>query len=227
MRLQEADTRKSQTELHLRQCPKDIQALRAKIDASNHAFDSRRKALQEKEVKRKDLDTRLHAAEDRIVKYKTQQLQVKKTEEYQALNHEIETTEAEIARLEDEELQLLMELDQDQKALKEADAAHKQEVKDLSAQIVLVEQHEQALKQRLVQELEDVKSAAGAVEPRYLQAYERLRTQGKHAPFIAPVQDHKCGGCHLRVSNERMDAVRHANAPVFCDTCGRLIYLAP
>jgi predicted nucleic acid-binding Zn-ribbon protein len=38
------------------------------------------------------------------------------------------------------------------------------------------------------------------------------------------MEDHRCGGCHLRVSNEVAEVARHGGKPVACDSCGRVVY---
>ena len=74
----------------MRAVPRDIAAVEQKIAAEKAAIEAARGELQELEVKKKAIENEVGAAEERLAKYKSQQLQVRKNDEYQALGHEIE-----------------------------------------------------------------------------------------------------------------------------------------
>ncbi len=58
---------------------------------------------------------KIKSAEDKAGKYRTQQLEVRKNDEYKALTHEIETTEAAIGGFEEEELKVMYAIDEAKK----------------------------------------------------------------------------------------------------------------
>jgi len=74
------------------------------------------------ETQKKLLETEIGSAETKLAKYRTQQSQVRKNEEYQALGHEIETTEKQIGDFEGSELELMYGLDEAKKKFAAAEA---------------------------------------------------------------------------------------------------------
>ncbi len=77
---------------------------------------------------------------------------------------------------------------------------------------------------QLQAQLGTVEAAAAPVPPVWRRGYDTAKSRAKRAPFVVPIDDHRCGGCHLRVSNDVAEAARHGGKPVQCDSCGRLIY---
>ena len=53
----------------------------------------------------------MKAKEAAVAKFRTQQLEVKKNDEYRAMTQQIEQTEAEISTLEESEIELMLEID--------------------------------------------------------------------------------------------------------------------
>ena len=63
------------------------------------------------EVERKKLEVEAGAKRDNINRFKTQQFQTRKNEEFQALSNEIKRFEKDIETIEDKELELMEELE--------------------------------------------------------------------------------------------------------------------
>ena len=105
--LQDRDQHRRSLETQLRAVPGDVELVKRKIASEQAAIEAAKAELKELESKRKLLETEIGSAEDKLAKYRTQQLQVRKNDEYQALGHEIETTQAAIGELEEKELGIL------------------------------------------------------------------------------------------------------------------------
>src|ERR1051326_5586893 len=63
------------------------------------------------EVDRKNLELDVGTRAESIARLKTQQYQTRKNDEFRAIGHEIERYENEIRKLEDQELELMIEAD--------------------------------------------------------------------------------------------------------------------
>src|SRR5471030_701489 len=94
--LQDRDTKRLALEQQLKAVPGDIARVEQKIAAEKAAIDTAKQATMELESKKKLLETEIGSANDKLGRYRTQQSMVKKNDEYQALGHQIETTQAEI-----------------------------------------------------------------------------------------------------------------------------------
>jgi len=225
LKLQEADMRRQQLEGQLAQAPRELGLLQKKVEEEKALLDARKKAFLEMEVERKDLDNRLKTAEATVLKYKTQQIEVRKNDEYQALSHQIATAEAEVSGLETQELEQMLKMDEARAALTKAEGEYKQRTGSLEGEIALVKRKEAQTRGDLDAQMGMVEAASAVVPVIWRTAYERAKQRAaKRAPFVAPIEDHKCGGCHLRASNDVAEAARKGGKPVHCDNCGRVVY---
>jgi predicted nucleic acid-binding Zn-ribbon protein len=105
--LQESDTKRLALEQQLAAAPREVAAVEAKIATEKSAIETAKTEWHGLESKKKLLEVEIKSAEDKAAKYRTQQLEVRKNDEYKALTHEIETTEAAIGVLEEDELKVL------------------------------------------------------------------------------------------------------------------------
>lgn len=224
--LQEADAHFSSLRQLQAEIPDEIAAARARIEREEAAIAANRKQLQELEVRRSDLEGQVQEAEATQVRYKNQQLEVKKNEEYTALQHEIDNTGNRIAQLEDEELRLMLEIDQQKESAATDDEEHRAAIRDYERQIALLEEKQQETAAQINDAEAAFKAAAADLPPDALKTYEYVKTRVRKPPYIVPVQDQTCRGCFLKVSHETMSVLRGKpdNLPR-CDSCGRLVYL--
>jgi len=99
LELQERDSRRLLLEHQLKSVPREIAAVEARIAAERSAIEAAKAEWHGLESKKKLLEIDIKTAEEKVAKYKTQQMQVRKNDEYQALTHEIETTQTGIGTL--------------------------------------------------------------------------------------------------------------------------------
>lgn len=226
LKLQEADMQRQQLETQLKQAPFELATLEKRVAEEKAAMETRRKTLQELEIQRKDIDNRLKSAEAQVLKFRTQQAEVRKNDEYQALTHQIATAEAEVSALETEEIQQMMKIDEASALLRTAEAECKRRLAELAGQMAHIRETEAQCRTNLTAQTGAVETAAEAVPAVWRRAYDTAKSRAKRPPFVTPIEDHRCGGCHLRMSNEVAEAARHGGKPIPCDNCGRLVYWA-
>src|SRR3954467_7612556 len=92
--LQDRDAKRRGLETQLKAIPADVASTERKIAAEKAEIETARAEAKALEAKKKALETEIGSAEQKLAKYKTQQMTVRKNDEYQALGHEIETTQA-------------------------------------------------------------------------------------------------------------------------------------
>lgn len=205
--------------------PREIAAVEQRIAAEKAAIDAAKGELRELESKKKLLETEIGSAEELRAKYRTQQLAVKKNDEYQALGNEIDHAQAQIDELEGRELETLYAIDEARKRFAAAEATLKQNIVGHEARI-------RSLQEKGVSLAEEHKAAVAAVAqarvpmPRAaVEAYDVAA--GRRMPAVVPIRGGKCGGCHLKVSSEVESAVRGKTSNsefTHCDQCGQLVY---
>jgi hypothetical protein len=225
--LQDRDIRRLNIESQLKSIPRDIAAVEQKIAAEKAAIETAKTELRDLEVKKKGIETEIGSAEQKIAQYRTQQLSIKKNDEYQAMGHQITATQAQISELEGKELEIMYSIDEAKKKFAAAEAELKANISGHESRIRTLRERETSLSAEIKTAQAEVAAAREPIELPKLRAYDRIAA--RNMPAIVPIHDGKCGGCHLKVSSEVESAARGkvvdplAALPT-CDQCGRIVY---
>lgn len=222
--LQDRDQRLKTLRQELQAVPTEI-ASRQKLitDAAERleASKSRAKAI---EVEKKSLAVEADAKRAQIDRYKNQQLQTRKNEEYSALAHEIEAAEKQITAIEDKELVLMEEAESLAPAIAEAEKTFTSEKSRLDGQIATIKEKEGNLATRIADLEKDRAAATQGIDEDLLERYDRL-FQTKNARAVVPVEHDVCSGCHMKVTAQTSLALRSDKELVSCPQCGRILHL--
>jgi len=221
--LQEEDAKKIEAERQLAALPREVSAIEKKIADELALQTAENNKLKEKEALRTAMRTERIAAEAQIVKYKTQQMQVKKNEEYTALTHEIQRMVDQVSEREGAEIALLMEIDEVTKTVNELNKTSVERVAELKKQMQLLRDGEKKLQADIKSLTISVETLAKEIKPKYMRAYDNVKLRYKRPPFVVPVIDRKAQG--LRVSGECESAIRKATDVVTDENSGRIVYL--
>jgi predicted nucleic acid-binding Zn-ribbon protein len=223
--LQERDQEVRRLKDLLTSIPLGIQANEAEFQAEKDALESSKSKLQGLEVQRNDLDTQVGSAEEQINKYKNQQLQVKKNEEFQALTHEIELSQKKVLVWEEEEIGLLLDIDAEAEVFKKRESVFDETVAKIREKITSLESRNVEVDKQLIDAKANYEASKGGVEVSLFKRYDRL-TEATKMPVVVPIEHQTCKGCHLRVSTDTSVQTRRGEELTTCDNCGRIIYLA-
>jgi uncharacterized protein len=173
------------------------------------AADAKQLQLKSNEDKVKDLRRKLNAAAS--------------NREYQLLLEQIAGDEMANSVLTDEILESLEKVDAFQKNIANAEtgaAAAKQKVAQVRAEVAEQEPLLQADFARLDAEL---KESEATLPNEVREMYQRV-VRGKGEDALAMVEDQFCGGCNQQIQLNMLNQVM-LGQPIFCKTCGRLLYL--
>ena len=159
-----------------------------------------------------------------ISRLKTQQYQTRKNDEFQAISHEIERYENEIRKLEDQELELMIEADKLKAEIEAADKSARATKDSISRQLTDLETKSKALESQR-QEFETEREAlASKIDADLLDQFERLFNSKGDAAIVA-VEHGVCTGCHMKVTTATAARVKAGKEIVNCEQCGRILYL--
>jgi predicted nucleic acid-binding Zn-ribbon protein len=226
--LQDRDSKRLGVETQLKSVPRDVALVEGKIAAEKAAIETAKQELKELETKKKLLETEIGSAETKLAKYKTQQSLVKKNDEYQALGQEIEHTEKVIGDFEGQELEIMYLIDEAKKKFAAAEAVLKANISGHEARIKVLHERGVNLTAELTTTQAEVATARGPVGEPKLRVYDRIAA--RQMPVVVPiVHGDKCGGCHLKVSSDVVQAARSKGGDPLaalptCDQCGRIVY---
>lgn len=210
-------------ETQLAAAPRDIAAVEARIATERQAIETAKAEWHGLEAKKKTLENEIKAGEEKVAKYKHQQLEVRKNDEYRALTHEIETMEGVISGYEEEELKIMYAIDEAKKRFAEAERVLKENISGHEAKIAALRAHEIDLRGQHEQALAAVGAARLQVPEPQTRLYDRLAKK-PGMPVCVAVQGGRCGGCHMKVSSNIEFEARKAENIVTCDQCGRIVY---
>jgi predicted nucleic acid-binding Zn-ribbon protein len=186
--------------------------LAAGKDAYKHAkmaSDEKQLQLKQREAKLKDLEAKLFAAQS--------------NKEYQLLKDQIAADKQANSVLADEILEALDKLDQIQAAIKTSES-NLGKVKDEYTKVCRrVEDQQQGLETELARVSAELAAAEGQLDGDFKDNYMRL-SRSMRDDALAPVENECCGGCGHTLTAQTMNVLK-LDKPVFCKSCGRLLYL--
>ena len=222
--VQDRDSRRRQLEQQLGAVPAERALVEKDIAAEKAAIEAAKTELRELETKKKLLETEIGSNETKLAKYRTQQLSVKKNEEYQALGKEIDTMAATVGALEEQELEVMYQIDEAKKRFAAAEAALKGNISKHEARLATLAERDKNLASELVEAKAACEASREGVPEISIRVYDRVAK--RQWPVIAPLRGGKCGGCHLKVSSEAESGSRSADPAKLgiCDQCGRILY---
>ncbi|MEM1117036.1 MAG: hypothetical protein AAF845_05070 [Bacteroidota bacterium] len=197
---------------------RDLEDERAGLQTRLSQIDQDKK---EAEVQKKKLKLDIAESEGLIRKYEEQQLQVRNNREYDALTKEIEAHRQRIQTAY-EEIERYENLDEDTSetvegaddTLKELDARITEKRKDLDRVV------EETKAEQEGYETEREK-AAGAIDERYLRAYERLRTRVRDGRAVVPIERGAAAG--FMIPPQRQVEIRQRNRIIVSEHDGRIV----
>jgi uncharacterized protein len=197
------------TEANVKRLEEELARERETLKTMRKEADQKQLQLKGNEAKIKDLKGKLNVANN--------------NREYQILKDQIAADQMANSVLEDEIIEALDQIDQFQPKIGEAE-------KTLAAALARAQQvHGEVDKQEPVlqadiQRLEgELKLSESELPPLVRDVYQRtVRQRGEDA--LAVIDDGSCGGCHQQVPLNVQAEVRLSH-PMFCRTCGRLLYL--
>jgi predicted nucleic acid-binding Zn-ribbon protein len=205
--------------------PQQRQSLQLAMNQEHARLEEAEQDLRAQSVACAQLESEIADKEAQITRFKTQQIAVKKNEEYQALTQQIELTQSSISALEEQEIELMLTIDTARESCEHLREEVQAEVEKRQGEVGLLEQKQRHLEVAADSIEQQLMQARQQLDAESIEHYDRVKKLSRRAPYIVPLQAHVCSGCHLRVSNEVSNAVAKGEYPVFCDQCARMLYL--
>lgn len=221
--LQDRDMKFSRLEDELESLDPERQS--AKRDSLNRqqVYEEAKQHLVKLEVRRKDLDNDVEAKKTQINKYAQQQLETRKNEEYTALGREIDHAKEIISKIEDEELELLVEIDAYKPKIEEAKGIAEEAKAHEVATLADFDEREKNIEKEL-EALEDERDALiDKLDSKLVRHYERL-LETKSGKVVVGVDHGICSGCHMKLQAQTLVDAKSGRDMVTCTNCGRLLY---
>lgn len=181
--------------------------------------------LREIEVEKKNLELEAQSKRTTIDRYRNQQLQTRKNEEYTALSHEIQNAEKAIQQIEDRELELMEEVERLKPDIEKAETEHKSEKTRIDQAISVLGDKKVNLEKQIAELEGSRQSLVDGIDEDLVDTYNRLFKSKNGAAIVALEENDVCTGCHMKVTTQTSVQVKGDNALVNCPNCGRLLFI--
>ena len=206
--------------------PADVSAFESEIKKAQAELDSFKSGLSALEASRAEMRAERRAIEAKAEKYSGQLLGMKKREDYDALEAEIAKLRAAAGAIEEKELGILFEIDERRETLSKLETDTEIAIVKLKGDIASAQASLASLDAERVSAEDAFESARKEVSrPEWVDAYMRLKAAGKPLPLVVRLDKGQCGGCFLKVSADTADRVVSSGEPVFCEHCGKILYI--
>jgi len=222
--LQDRQQKIRQIQAEIKTLPLERAHLESQLAATAASVESLKQKGRQVEMERKNLELDVGTRTESIARLKTQQYQTRKNDEFQAIGHEIERYENEIRKLEDQELELMIEADKLKSEIEAADKSARATKDSISRQLTDLETKSKALEDQQ-QKLEAERQALAAqIDDDVLDQFERLFNSKGDAAVVS-VEHGVCTGCHMKVTTATAARVKAGKEIVSCENCARILYL--
>jgi len=222
--LQDRDRRLLRVRAEVATVPGQRQSIQSKAVAGASEYEALKKQAQQIESDRKKLELDADALKDRIGKVRAQQNETRSNDQYKAYEHQIETSQREISKLEDQQLELMERNESPSKQVSIAASAYAALKAETDRQLSDLAAREKNLAGELATATEArATAAAGIDDPAVLSRYDRLlKTKGDN--LIVGVAGGVCGGCHMKLPTQSVVSAKGQSELVACPSCSRILY---
>src|SRR5271170_2397440 len=205
--------------------PKRVVQADAKLNGARAAVAAAKEGLVNSQKERKKFELDVQQWKDRAKKYRDQSGAVKTNEAYKALQHEIANAEAEVAKAEDAQLNVMMTGEEAERRVKHAEANLKEDETAVNKERKEIEAQQGEKKKQLESLLAERERALAPVPEDLRELYARIAKR-HHGAGLAEARDGQCRGCGMRVLPHTLQELRREpNEEIYrCESCGLILY---
>jgi predicted nucleic acid-binding Zn-ribbon protein len=205
--------------------PKRVREADAKLSGARAAVAAAKEGLVNSQKERKKFELDVQQWKDRAKKYRDQSGAVKTNEAYKALQHEIANAEAEVAKGEDAQLEVMMAGEEAERRVRHAEANLKEDETAVTRVRKEIESLEAERKKQLESLLGERERALAPIPEDLRELYARIAKR-HHGAGLAEARDGQCRGCGMRVLPHTLQELRRdPNEEIYrCESCGLILY---
>ena len=227
IKLQHLETQIAEAKVVIAAHPQRLADADARLNEARAALADVKKRLTENQETRRTFEKDVAMYQGRLSKFRDQQAAVKTNREYQALGHEIETAQQEMAAAEEKVIERMVEADSVAADVKSAESAFAAEQKKVDAEKRELAEDLATTQAALTRAVEQRTELVKGLEPRLVALFEQLARVRKGIAVTTATRDGMCSECHVRLRPPVFQHVRSNTDVVQCESCQRILYYVP
>ena len=191
------------------------------------ALDAAQQRLKDNHEARRAAEKDVALYQGRLSKFRDQQSAVKTNKEYQALGHEIETAQQELASVEERVIERMVEADTIAADVKAAEAGFAARQKEIDAEKKALARELADLDASMRQATEARAALIAQLPPQVLALFERVAQQRRGIAICSATRDGLCSVCNVRLRPVVFQTIRQNDSIIQCESCHRILYYVP
>jgi predicted nucleic acid-binding Zn-ribbon protein len=223
IRLQQLETTADEARRRIADHPLRTEQLDARLQSARESVAGVKARLAEAQEKRRVDEKEVAAVQARLAKYKDQLLELKTNREYQAMLHEIEAAQNDIRAREDRILEIMMESDELNSAIKKSEADLKAAEKEAAAERAVLDAELVHLQSEIDRTGAERTTLVAQIDRGVLGIFETT-AKGRKGVAVAEARNGLCTICHVRLRPQVFNEVRKNESIIQCDSCRRILY---
>jgi len=223
IRLQDIESELRRIDRKVREAPEEIEKLKAQMEDERKIVRVAEDSISRSMARRKQLEKDVEEAKLRLSNLKTRLMEVKTNTEYQAMLHDIEFAEHTITEKEDGILEEMLNSDQLNEQLREAQKEYAQIESQLKAQQSELQVFVEQSKIKRNELIAEMGALEREIPPEFLDRYRRIAAV-RNGKALAPVIDNCCHGCHVRLRPQLYAEIIAGRDIILCENCNRILY---
>jgi len=205
--------------------PETLEAIIGDVDTKKADLETAQHNLQESKAGQKNIEVEISSNKETVRKYQNQLLQIKNNEQYRALSSEIKTMETKSADLDDKLLNKMMEVDEKEQLISEAQENLKRSEQRLQNEENHIKNRIVEVDKEIVRLKEQRKEIAATIERRALRIYEKVIKNKQ--PAIVTIHEKICEGCFMELTPNDVNEIHRGKEIRTCENCSRILYWIP
>jgi len=194
----------------------------AELDSLRTSLKSSKDSLTANTLKKKQLEGQVDEQQKLVQKHNAELNSLKSNDAYKAMLSEIQAAKKAVTDIEDQILVVMEAIEADDRKFKEAEKKFKSDESVLKADVQRLESEKAAALEVVSARKAERDAFAKTLPAASVTQYETVRKRGGEA--IVPMINNSCGGCHLALTQNKINEVKKAKAAVYCESCSRIIY---